>query len=408
MTTTGITPRVIVAQLGARRHYLVPRSLLQQGHLEHFYTDVYFGRRPHIDPLVATCLGIKGAAFRRRSEPSIPISMVADFPYLSLGAMAHRGSPCRRWMATGKQFASSVVRKGLGEADTVIAYSSAALEIFELARTRGVVTILDHATAPRDLEMSAVAREEERFPGWAAEPALDDPALASYVERQQLERNLADRILCGSSFVAAALASGGRSDPSKLRVVPLGVAPPLQASERRARAGRDDLRVLFVGSEGLRKGLGYLLEALARLNSDRIRLRVACDPGFSAIGMSEVHKRCEACRVVPRHELREWYEWADVLVLPSISDTFGIVILEAMAAGLPVIASQASGGPDLIRDGIDGWIVPIRDSDAIAAKLEYLATSNGVAREMGAGARTRATAFDVDAYRVRLLDAIAS
>ena len=61
-------------------------------------------------------------------------------------------------------------------------------------------------------ELAAVAKEEERFPGWAAEPALRDPDLDAYAERQCLERGLADRILCGSSFVATALANDGKTD----------------------------------------------------------------------------------------------------------------------------------------------------------------------------------------------------
>jgi len=321
--------------------------------------------------------------------------------------MVQTGSPCGRWIASGKRFATSVGRKGFGSADTVIAFSSAALETFEVARAHGVVTVLDHATAQRDLEMAAVAKEEERFPGWAAEPALRDPDLDAYAERQCLERGLADRILCGSSFVATALANDGKTDPSKLRVLPLGIAPNPDNTNHGLTRTRDELHVLFVGNEGLRKGLGYLLEAVGQLKSRRVRLRVAGNPGYSETGMSELRKHCEDCRSVPRDDMRRLYQWADVLVLPSISDTFGMVILEAMAAGLAVIASPASGGPDVIRDGLDGWIVPLRDSAAIADKLERLATNRDLAVEMGNSGRKRVAAFGVDAYRDRLLGAIA-
>ncbi len=407
MTPHVGSPRVLVAQLGARRHYLVPRALSQHGALERFYTDVYFGRRPRLDPLLAVCLGSRAAAFRGRRDAAIPTSRVVDFPYQSLVAIARRGSPCRRWLATGRKFAASVAQKGFGSANTVIAYSSAALELFELARPQGILTVLDHATAPRDLEMAAVAEEEERFPGWAAEPVMADPGLGAYADRQHMERGLADRILCGSTFVAAALAREGRAVASALRVLPLGVAASPIGAQCRTQRPRGELRVLFVGNEGLRKGLGYLLEAVGSLKSDRVRLRIAGNPGFSALGMSEVRRLCEDCRVVPRHKMPTWYAWADVLVLPSISDTFGITILEAMSSGLPVIASTSSGGPDVIRGGVDGWTVPPRDAASIADKLDHLAAHTGVAHEMGAAARTRAAEFNVNAYQRRLLEAIA-
>lgn len=110
---------------------------------------------------------------------------------------------------------------------------------------------------------------------------------------------------------------------------------------------------------------------------------------------------------MPRAEIGEWYRWADVLVLPSVSDTFGLVILEAMAAGLPVIASVASGGPDVVRDDVDGWIVPVRDPEAIAERLEALAMRPELVRTMGDAARSRAAEFSPAAYGRRLLEAIA-
>jgi hypothetical protein len=401
-------PLVLVAQLGARRHYLVPISLHAGGHLERFCTDVYFGRRPWLDPIAARVLGSRSRGFKARCHPSLPTSVVSDFPALSIAGRRPRGSQCRRWIDTGRSFGVSVVRTGFGRADTVVAFSSAALEIFEAARAAGLQTILDHATAPRDVEMAAVAQEEERFPGWAPGGAMSDPGLGAYAERQQRERALADRILCGSSFVTATLTADDATDPSRLRTVPLGVAPSVWNAGSNLRQHQGSLRVLFVGNEGLRKGLGYLIEAVKLLKSRHVRFRVAGNPGFSPLGRRALDAVCEECRPVAREEMSLWYEWADVVVLPSVSDTFGLVILEAMAAGVPVVASAASGGPDVIRDGVDGWVVPPRDAVAIAARLDELAASPGLARQIGDAARRRAEAFGVEAYTSRLLEAIAS
>ena len=120
--------------------------------------------------------------------------------------------------------------------------------------------------------------------------------------------------------------------------------------------------------------------------------------------MSQVHRLSEMCTAVPRREISDWYAWADVLVLPTISDTFGLVILEAMASGLPVITSPASGGPDVIREGIDELIVPQRCSSSIAERLDWLIRHPDRLTAMGQAARSRATEFDGTSYRRRLLE----
>ena len=124
--------------------------------------------------------------------------------------------------------------------------------------------------------------------------------------------------------------------------------------------------------------------------------------------MARVHQVCEECRPVPRSEIHAWYGWADVLVLPTLSDTFGLVILEAMSSGVPVITTHASGGPDVIRDGVDGWLVPLRDPTAIAHRLDTLMRTPDLATDMGRSALERSAEFDSATYRRRLLEAITS
>lgn len=407
MAAQQVNPRVLVAQIGARRNYLVPRALAEGGHLERFCTDLYFGRRPWLDPVIAAILGSRATGFRGRCHPGLTATLVSDFPWFPIASLAARGCASQRWMGSGQRFGQSVVRAGFGRADAVIAFSSAALEIFQAARARGIATVLDHATAPRDREMAVVAEEEKRFPGWVDTPALQDPGLESYTQRQTQERALADRILCGSSFVAGVLREEG-VDPAKIRIVPLGVSTPAVGLKRKCHTPGRALHVLFVGNEGLRKGLGYLLQAVEDLGSPAIRLRIAGNPGFTEEGMFQVRQLCEECRPVQRSEMQAWYEWAHVLVLPTVSDTFGLVILEAMSSGLPVITTSASGGPDVITDGVDGWVVPLRDPSSIAQRLDQLMSTPGLVADMGRLARERSAEFDSAAYRRRLLEAIVS
>jgi glycosyltransferase involved in cell wall biosynthesis len=84
--------------------------------------------------------------------------------------------------------------------------------------------------------------------------------------------------------------------------------------------------------------------------------------------------------------MRDLYSQASVLVLPSVEDGFGLVIGQAMACGVPVIATTNTGGPDLITDGVDGFIVPVRDAGAIRERLEHLYRNPDIRVAMGRAA----------------------
>jgi glycosyltransferase involved in cell wall biosynthesis len=96
--------------------------------------------------------------------------------------------------------------------------------------------------------------------------------------------------------------------------------------------------------------------------------------------------------------MRQQYEWADVCLLPSVSDTFGLVILEAMSLGVPVITTPNSGGPDVITDGENGFIVPVMSPDDIALKLEALDADRSLLSEVSQHSITRSADFSLDRY----------
>ena len=92
---------------------------------------------------------------------------------------------------------------------------------------------------------------------------------------------------------------------------------------------------------------------------------------------------------LPKDELKGYYSRADVTVLASVEDAFGYVMGEALACGCPVIATENTGGPDLLTDGVEGYIVPIRSPEAIAEKLVWIYRNPERAREMRRAALRR-------------------
>ena len=106
---------------------------------------------------------------------------------------------------------------------------------------------------------------------------------------------------------------------------------------------------------------------------------------------------------VPRSRVREEFERADVFVLPTLSESFALVHLEALACGVPVITTPNCGST--VRDGVEGFIVPIRDPAALADRVERILIDRALRDRLSQSARARAREFTWDRYKDRLLAA---
>jgi glycosyltransferase involved in cell wall biosynthesis len=130
--------------------------------------------------------------------------------------------------------------------------------------------------------------------------------------------------------------------------------------------------------------------------------RVVGNVKLSDYGRRKAREVVELVGAIPRSEMAAQYHWADLFVLPSVSDTFGLVILEAMAHGLPVIATKNTGAPDILRDGVDGFIVPVMAPEAIADCLVRFASDQKLLQEMSRNSFDRSRSFGIDAYSHKL------
>jgi glycosyltransferase involved in cell wall biosynthesis len=405
-------PLVAVAQLGSRRHYAVPLMLYRAGMLAQFYTDAYVGGRT-ARSLLATAHRLRPlrplVRLRDRSAADLPRRVVTAFPglgvrfYLRLRRAPDPAAATAVHLWAGPAFCRKVIRSGLRSADAVYGFTSASKELFEFAKGRGMKCILDQ-TGCRELYYRLWEEEAARWRGWEEPPTLGEANWA-FFRREDEERELADLILCPSDFVVRYVASKGVA-AEKRRVVPFGVNLNGFRCERSPYVGGRPLRILFVGRVSLMKGLPYLLEAVKRLSSGNIEVRLVGEIAVAENAIAPYRRLCRFLGPVARSEVLRHYAWADILVLPTLCDSFGLVQLEAMAAGLPVIATPNAG--NVVRDGVDGFVVPIRDAEAIAEKIEYLAQRPGVLREMSNSARNQAEEFSLEKYGERLIKAIRS
>jgi glycosyltransferase involved in cell wall biosynthesis len=195
-------------------------------------------------------------------------------------------------------------------------------------------------------------------------------------------------------------------DPAKTRYLPnfvtLSEVQDLQPREPR----RERLEVLFVGWLIEAKGIRELLKAAAQVPEVHLTLVGPSEPEFVSTLARDVSALGARLRILPaahRREIYKLYRGADVFVLPTHREGFPNVVLEAMAHGLPVVATPVGAIPEAIEDEVSGLLVPVRDPDRLAAALRRLAESPELRQRLGANARERvAREFEFDAVLARL------
>lgn len=234
-----------------------------------------------------------------------------------------------------------------------------------------------------------------------AEPARLYDALAPILRR--LARRLVVRIAVSEAAarVARRRLGGG------YEVIPNGVDV-----ERFARAAPADLgpgrKLLFVGRLDARKGFEAAVEAFARLAPTRrdLRLVVAGEgPARRAVDRlpADLRARVLLLGTVPNRDLPPIHAACDAFVAPNVGgESFGIVLIEAMAAGLPVVASAIPGFDEVVRDGVDGVLVPPGRPEALAAALARVLDEPGLAERLRAAGRERARTFAWETVLPRL------
>ncbi|OGW69811.1 MAG: hypothetical protein A3J72_09465 [Nitrospirae bacterium RIFCSPHIGHO2_02_FULL_40_19] len=191
----------------------------------------------------------------------------------------------------------------------------------------------------------------------------------------------------------------------KLIHIPYGVD---LASFRQIRKEDKKFRIIHCGGISLRKGVHYLLQAFYELNLPDSELWLI---GAMSEEMRPILRRFDNGRVIhkgsyPQKELYKYYSQGSLFVIMSIEEGLAVVEPQAMACGLPVICTTNSGGGDIIRDGLDGFIIAIRDVKTLKEKLTYLYENRDICDAMGRSAKERVSrGFTWDDYGDRVIGA---
>jgi glycosyltransferase involved in cell wall biosynthesis len=283
----------------------------------------------------------------------------------------------------------------------VIANAGSARQTLQRARDLGVPGILIYPTAHHRF-MIDLLQEEGRLQPAFAETLQGHAYPAWHLRRMDSEIDLAHTVVVLSEFQKETFVRAG-VDEAKMQVAHLGVDleafRPVARPEQKSR----QFNVIFVGQITQRKGLSYLLDAFERLEVPNAELTLVGRP----IGPTRSWQHVAGVRHiphVPRSRLPELYAQADVFVLPSLAEGFPQTALEAMACGLPVVVSRHTFAEDVVRDNENGFVIPIRDADALADRLRLLARDPAGRLRMGREARRTAEQFSWRRFGERMAE----
>ena len=258
-----------------------------------------------------------------------------------------------RWMANR-----------LEPCDVFHCLSSFGLRSHRITKERyGALTVCDRGSSHIGFQDEILAEEYLR---WGIPYKPIDRVL---VDRELQEYNECDLIFVPSTFVYRSFVQKGVPE-AKLRKIPYGVDlrmfRPMPKSD-------DVFRVIYVGALSMRKGIPYLLEALCALPLPKFELWLigAVQPEIKPF-LAKYEGKFRYFGEIPRAELHRYYSQASVFVIASIEEGLALVQAQAMACGIPVIATHNTGAEDLFTDGVEGFIVPIRNTDAIRDRLLQL------------------------------------
>jgi len=287
--------------------------------------------------------------------------------------------------------------------DAVYAYEGGALKTFREARRLGIKTIYEQTSSYWYWARRLLTEEAERSPKFAGLlPNLLDSV--KHLEWKDEELALADYVFVPSDHVRRTLTD--IIPEEKIRVVHYG-APAIRRRKRIVADPGRPLQVLFVGLLIQHKGIGYLLDAIDRLGS-QVQLTLVGKRFHANIRVDEACRRWRWFETLSHSQVLDVMMESDVLVLPSLGEGFGLVVTEALACGLPVIVTPNVGASDLIRNGHEGYLVPVSSADAIAERLHTLHYDRELLVSMSRNAQATAAERSWASYRADYADTVRS
>ncbi|WP_259727892.1 MULTISPECIES: glycosyltransferase family 4 protein [Synechococcales] len=323
--------------------------------------------------------------FKLTDEAGISPQKIHTFPWLQASFMARSKIGLNRsawldreWAWWAHETLDRYVETQLEQPTALIALSGSGLHSGRKSQLLGGIHICDRGSSHIRVQEALLKDEFLRYGScWTG---IDPRSIAKEeAEYQQANWISVPSQFCFDSFIAQGIPS------QKLVKIPYGSRLERFHPILPSRSADSAFRVLFVGAAGLRKGILDLLAAFQQFSHPRKELILigSLAPEAQHLLAQVDQSQITIVGPVANSQLINYYNQASVFLLPSIEEGSGMVIGEAMACGCPVISTTNTGASELITDGIEGFIVPIRSPTIIADRLQQLADEPDLLIAMG-------------------------
>lgn len=357
--------RIVQSTWVRYHHFDLARELHQMGHLERIFTCLPWWK-----------------ADKESREQAIPRDLIScNFLMQGLRRVGRKLPFYTKKMdfelaVQETRFFSKWVAHNLPECDAYIGISGSGLHAGKLAISRGAGYIMDRGSSHMRFANELL---NEEYSKWGLKRVPDNPWL---IENEEKEIEMANIVTVPSLFAANSFKSMGVPS-SKLRIVPYGVS--VSDFHFTEPPPSDCFRILFVGNFCIRKGAPYLLEAFKNFKHNHKELIIvgSVDAELSEILYKYNDLKINFLGTKPRVELKHYMSTSHVLVLPSVEDGFGLVLIQAAACGCPVIGTTNTGFSTLFESGKDGILVGAQSSIELTQAFDLLASDDKLRQEMG-------------------------
>lgn len=402
--------KVILSHAGKQHSYYIAKSLYQLGLLKQFYTSSYIN-----SGLLQDLVKKSGNTFwSRRFLEGLPPALVTSnwrFEIKELVYAKLHGKGVKTLNAVyerDEKFDSYMSKKISGiTADVFWGFQGSSLQSLKAANSKGMASICELSTGHVIEAVKLLGEEAQLHPEWA--DSFDNLTFPShYMKRLEEEPHVARYVIAASEFTKKTLKKAGVS-AHKIFNLPLGFdlqKVPYDLNSFSAGSNRP-LRLLYAGRITQRKGIAYMLEAMKAFNKRHVELHMIGFVHGSGQGLKPYKGLYHLHPAISQEQLFRQYSQFDALILPSLFEGFGLVIIEALAAGLPVITTPNTIGADVIKNDVNGYLVPIRDVGAIEKAITSLCSkSTDELLQMRVSARESALNMSWSTYGKRLKDFI--
>lgn len=375
-------------------HYLA-RALHNSGHLEKYITSFILLEHEQAPARLPEYLRKKLEGRRLSGVPGYKVKQIRMPELMVQGITKAKLASLDRALWLQNNHFDLMAKRWIEDCDVLHFVSSIGLYSARKAKSAGAAIVCDVPQEHPSFQVRILLEERERF-GVRAEIKG-----RLYEEKVLEEFELADYFFVPSEHAKKTFVDEGFRD-EQIFVLHYGTD-----LDHFRKVVREDsvFRILNVGQITLRKGLQYLLQAVdeLKLPDSELLLIGKVDPAMEPI-LKRYKGMFKHIPSLPKVELSRYYSNSSVFVLPSLADSFALVVLEAMACGVPVIVTENTGSKEVFRDGVDGFVVPIRDVEAIKEKILFLYENRDVCQAMGEAARQRASEVTWDRLERRAVE----